>query len=67
MLVREGELEDAILFPEVELGKELREVLLARDRLELLGALSDPAWSSESAGYEPLLVCPDDKVLGNVS
>jgi hypothetical protein len=62
MLVEEGELEDVILFPEAEFGKGFIKELLARDRLELLGALSDPAWSSESAGYELLLVCPDDRV-----
>jgi len=60
--VRGGELEGAILFPEAEFGKEFIEGLLARDRLELLGVLSDPVWSSESAGYELLLVYPDDKV-----
>lgn len=53
--MRGGELEGAILFPEAEFGKEFIEGLLARDGLELLGAPSDPLWSSESAGYELLM------------
>ena len=50
MLAREGELDIERLLPEAEFGKEFPEMLLIRERLELVGTLSDPAGSSERAG-----------------